>query len=365
MSQGGPGRPASVKITDVAALAGVAPMTVSRVMNTPERVAPDTAARVRAAIEALGYVPNLIAGGLSSRRSRMIAAIVPTIASPMFAEPVQTFTDAMDRAGYHVLLGLSGYADGGEDALIHATLSRRPDGLLLTGGQRSAATRKLLADSGVPVVEIWDKAERHTDMQVGFDHAEVGAAVADFFVAGGHTRFAVIAAGDSRARARRQGFVSRVAHHAGTLVAERATPSPSGIIDGRTAFREIARDLPTPKDGPPNGGSPPGRLAMLCSSDLVAFGVVTEAAILGIPIPGRLAVCGFGDFEISRGSVPAITTVRVDGGEMGRLAAQHLLTRISARTRASAPGTTAQAAAVRDATVQVVVPFHIIERETT
>ena len=63
-----------VKITDVATLAGVAPMTVSRVINTPDRVSPATAAKVRAAIDRLGYVPNLIAGGLSSRKSRMVAA---------------------------------------------------------------------------------------------------------------------------------------------------------------------------------------------------------------------------------------------------------------------------------------------------
>ena len=96
---------ASIKIIDVAAAAGVAPMTVSRVLNSPGNVSAATAARVREAIESLGYVPNLIAGGLSSRRSRMIAAIVPTIANPMFSDPVQAFTDVMNQAGYHVLLG--------------------------------------------------------------------------------------------------------------------------------------------------------------------------------------------------------------------------------------------------------------------
>ena len=85
-------RTAPVKITDVAAAAGVAPMTVSRVINTPDRVSPETTARVRAAIDRLGYVPNLIAGGLSSRKSRMVAAIVPTIAHPMFAGVVQAFS---------------------------------------------------------------------------------------------------------------------------------------------------------------------------------------------------------------------------------------------------------------------------------
>ncbi len=331
---------ASVKITDVAAAAGVAPMTVSRVINTPERVAAETATRVRAAIEALGYVPNMIAGGLSSRRSRMIAAIVPTIASPMFSLPVQTFTSAMGRAGYQVLLGLSSYSDETEDALLAAVLARRPDGLLLTGARHSARTQRLLAGAQVPVVEIWDTAERHTDILVGFDHFELGGAVADFFAERGHTHYAVLAAGDSRAAARRAGFVARVAHHGGILVAEQTLPAPSGIIDGRGALREILPALPE-------------RTAVMTGSDLVAFGVITEARVIGLDVPKRLAVCGFGDFELSRGSVPTITTVRVDGAEMGRLAAEHLLERINAR-----PGTPPIAR-------QTVVPFTIVERDST
>ena len=98
-------------------------------------------------------MPNLIAGGLSSRKSRMIAAILPTIASPMFSAPMATFTDAMSAAGYHVMLALSGYSTLSEDAQIRAVLARRPDGLLLTGAHRSDAIRNLLRNSDLPVVE--------------------------------------------------------------------------------------------------------------------------------------------------------------------------------------------------------------------
>lgn len=327
---------ASVKITDVAALAGVAPMTVSRVLNTPDRVSEPTAARVRAAIEQLGYMPNLIAGGLSSRRSRMIAAIVPTIASPMFNAPVQSFTDAMGQAGYHVMLALSGYSADSEDAQIRAVLARRPDGLLLTGAHRSPAIARLLAESRLPVVEIWDTAAEPTDVLVGFDHHEVGAAVADFFVGLGHTHFAAMPAGDPRAAERCRGFVERVAHHGLTQVAERILPAPSGIEDGRQGLRDILPCLPA-------------RTAVFCSSDLVAFGVLTEARVRGIAVPAQLAVCGFGDFEISRSGAPSFTTVRVDGVEIGRIAAEQLLERIQGAT---SPG-------------RVLVPFQILAREST
>jgi LacI family gluconate utilization system Gnt-I transcriptional repressor len=328
---------ASVKITDVAAAAGVAPMTVSRVLNTPERVSAMTAARVREAIERLGYVPNLIAGGLSSRRSRMIAAIVPTIASPMFSAPVQAFTDVMNQAGYHVLLGLSGYGGGEpERDLIRAVLTRRPDGLLLTGAVHPPAVARLLHDAGVPVVEIWDAAASPTDMLVGFDHAEVGAAVADFFADDGHTRFAVMGANDSRATLRRQGFADGIARRGGTLVAERTLPAPSSIGDGRAALRAM---LPALGE----------RTALFCGSDLVAFGAVTEARVQGIAVPDCLAVCGFGDFELCQESEPPITSVGVDGTAMGRLAAESLLARLAG---GAAPG-------------RVLVPFRILRRATT
>jgi LacI family gluconate utilization system Gnt-I transcriptional repressor len=307
-------------------------MTVSRVMNTPEQVAPETAERVRAAIERLGYVPNLLAGGLSSRRSRIVAAIVPTIASPMFSASVQAFTDLLDAAGYHVVLGLSGYG-GGEEALVAAILGRRPDGLLLTGTLRSPATRRRLAAAGVPVVEIWDLTDEPADMIVGFDHRHVGAAVAAFYLARGYRRFASISADDPRATARRDGFAAGLP--AGSLVFDRRVPAPATIQAGRDAAALI-----------PVGPEP---TALFCSSDLPAAGALIEAAIRGVAVPGQLAVCGFGDFELARALHPAVTTVSVDGAEIGRVAAEALLNRLAGRI---VPRTTS-------------VPFKIVERAST
>jgi LacI family gluconate utilization system Gnt-I transcriptional repressor len=303
------------------------------VMNSPEQVAPETAERVRAAIERLGYVPNLLAGGLSSRRSRIVAAIVPTIASPMFSASVQAFTDALDAAGYHVVLGLSGYG-AGEEALIAAILGRRPDGLLLTGAERSPATRRRLAMAGVPVVEIWDLTENPTDMIVGFDHRAVGAAVATYFLDRGYRRFAIIAADDPRANARREGFTAGLPP--GAPVFDRRVSAPAFIQGGRDAMVDIPL-------------SPHEPTALFCSSDLPAAGAVIEAALRGIAVPGQLAVCGFGDFELAAALTPSVTTVSVDGAEIGRVAAAALLGRLAGQVVAR----------------KTVVPFRIVERGST
>jgi LacI family gluconate utilization system Gnt-I transcriptional repressor len=161
--------------------------------------------------------------------------------------------------------------------------------------------------------------------------------VANFFADAGHSEYAAVGALDVRAAKRRQGFVDTVLSRGGTIVAEfNNLSAPSSIADGRAALRAIL-----PKLG--------RRTALFCGSDLVAFGVITEARAQGIAVPERLAVCGFGDFELGRESVPAITTVSVDGAAMGRLAAENLLTRFAG---GKPPG-------------PILVPFRIIARDTS
>ena len=106
----------------------------------------------------MGYVPNLTAGALSSRRSRMIVAIVPTIASPMYAGALQAFTDVMSQAGYHVVLGLGSFDGRDEERLVTALLGRQPEGMLLVGAVQSQAAKRRLAEAAVPVVAIWGDA---------------------------------------------------------------------------------------------------------------------------------------------------------------------------------------------------------------
>ncbi len=333
-----PGKTTPVKITDVAMAAGVAPMTVSRVINTPDRVSPETTARVREAIDRLGYVPNLIAGGLSSRKSRMVAAIVPTIAHPMFASVVQAFSDSLRHAGYQVMLSICGYEDTDDEALFRALLGRRPDALLITGSGYSPAAWQMLIEARIPVVEIWDVSTRPIDMLIGFDHVQVGAEVATFFLRKGHDRFAVLAARDSRALMRARGFRETVARAGGAVVLEQVMPAPSTIAAGRQGLRALLPLLDR-------------RCAVFCGSDLMAFGMVTEARVQGVPVPEHLAVCGFGNFELSAMNDPPITTVNLEGAGTGRSAAAFLLRRLAGE-------------GPRDAD-RVQVPFHIIERATS
>jgi LacI family gluconate utilization system Gnt-I transcriptional repressor len=330
------GGPKGLRITDVAAQAGVAPITVSRVFNSPETVAPETLERVRQVVQKLGYVPNRLAGGLSSARSRLIAAIVPTIAHSLFSETIQVFSETMSRAGYQVLLALSGYNDSSEEALLDAVLSRRPEGVLLTGVAHADSLRERLRNVGMPIVETWDMTATPIDMLVGFSHYEIGAAVAEHFLQRKVRAPGLVSANDDRALARRDGFRARLAQAGIHEIAEVLVRPPSSVAAGKAALPMLIEQAPHLD-------------AVFCGSDLLAIGMLGAAKRLGMSVPSRLSICGFGDLEFATETTPQLTTVRVDGTRIGLTAARCLLDRL--------------AGVEKDKVTDV--GFHIIERETT
>jgi LacI family gluconate utilization system Gnt-I transcriptional repressor len=307
--------PKSVTLHDVAREAGVSLITASRAISNPRMVSEKTIARVQQAVEATGYIPNLMAGGLKSRRSLMVAALVPNIAVAQFLPTVKALTDALDAAGYQLILGQTGYDHAREEALLGTMISRRPDGIVVTGLIHSQVSRDRLRRSGIPVVETWDLSDRPVDMAVGFSHVKVGSAVAGFFLGKGWRRLGIATGDDQRASVRREGFVSTVGHDVPTVVVR----APSSLALGRAALTELlAKD--------------PGIEAIYCSSDQLAQGVMVEARARGLRIPQDLAICGFGDADFAAHMDPSLTTVHVDGEAIGTLAARLLLDRCRGQT---------------------------------
>jgi LacI family gluconate utilization system Gnt-I transcriptional repressor len=318
-----PGRAArpgtgGITLSDVARLAGVSAITVSRALNTPAAVSADTLERVLSAIARSGYVPNLVAGGLASNRSRLVAALVPTIAGPVFLETIQALTDTLAEAGCQLMLGQSGYTGLREDALIDAIVGRRPDGIVLTGILHSPIARRKLLASGIPVVETWDLTPTPVDMIVGFSHEKVGRAMADFIHGKGYRHPAIVTADDQRASLRRSGFEQRMHELGAGTIAACVVPAPSSLSNGRAGWIDLrARDRHID--------------VVVCSSDMLAHGVMTEAQAGGLSVPGALAVMGFGDMPFAAHTHPALSTVRVDGAEIGRQAARFILDRVGNR----------------------------------
>jgi LacI family transcriptional regulator, gluconate utilization system Gnt-I transcriptional repressor len=318
---------------DVARAAGVSLITASRALGNPAVVSDKTIARVREAVEVTGYIPNLLAGGLKSRRSLMVAGLVPTISAAQFLPTLQALTETLDAAGYQLILGQSGYDQAREEKLLNTMISRRPDGIVVTGLVRSQAARDQLKRSGIPVVETWDLSERPVDMLVGFSHVKVGSAVAGYFLSKGWKRVAVTTGDDHRATLRRDGFYAAIGHTVPTATVH----APSTLELGRRALADLLEQDPQIE-------------AIYCSSDGLAQGVMVEAQARGLRVPADLVVCGFGDADFAAHMHPSLTTVHVDGQAIGQRAAQLIVERCRG-----------------EATSQPIVDvgFRIIERQST
>ena len=306
---------ASVRLEDVARVAGVTAMTVSRALNRPELVREETRRRVLEAVRSTGYVPNMLAGALASNKSRLVALLLPTIATSIFTDMVQAMMSALAASGYQTLLGLTDYLPEREEQIVQTLLGRRPDAIVLTGTDHTALTRERLVKTRVPIVEIWDLADDPIDMLIGFSHEAVGEAIARHLLQKNYRRFGVVSAGDPRGLRRSRSVIAELERHGVHHVPLEILPAPATPQAGRDGFaRMLEHGLPE---------------VIVCSTDTLAQGILAEAARRGMAVPQQVAVMGFGDLVTAAHVHPALSTVRIDGAAIGKLAAQALLERLA------------------------------------
>ena len=311
-----------VTLDVVAKVAGVSAITVSRAINKPEKVAPKTLEKINRAIAETGYVPNLLAGALASRSSKLIAAIVPSIANLLYAETIRMFSNSCSEAGYQVLLGDSGYPEVLEEELVSAILTRRPDGILLTGVDHSPSCRNLLLSANIPIVETWDITPDPLDVVVGFNHQKVGQAVAAFINDKGYDNVGFVTADDTRGVLRRQSAQDALEDFGYRTFHNALVTAPTNMGLGRSGARQLL-----------DSGFASG--VIFCSSDTLAQGVVAELQSRSFRIPQDIAIIGFGDQIFSAHIHPPLTTVHIDRERIGKEAVDALLARLNNRPLAS------------------------------
>ncbi len=314
----------TVKLSDVAALAGVSAATASRALNTPDKVGTELRDRVRAAAAALGYVPDAAARALASRRSRTIGAVVPTLDNPIFATGVQRLESRLNERGYALVVASSDYRADKELHQAINLLERGIEGLMLTGTEHHPSLHALLETRGVPHVNTWVDAGDAVHPCIGFDNVEAAVRLTNFLLDLGHARFAMIAGiaeGNDRAAARIVGVREALARRGLRLDVDRLIEEPYSVGAGRDGLRAVL------------AGAPEARpTAVICGNDLLAYGAVFEAAAMDLDVPGDLSVVGFDDAELSSHIPPGLTTMHVPSGEMGALAADYLVNRIEGKT---------------------------------
>lgn len=302
-------------MADVARLAGVSTMTVSRALKPDGIVSPEARAKVIAAVEALGYVLDLSAGGLSSKKTGFVAAIVPSLNNSNFSDTARGITDGLVGSGLQLLLGYTEYSTDQEETLIESMLRRRPEGVILTGGNHTARARRLLERAGVPIVETWDLPPDPIDRVVGFSNGEAMELLVKVLINKGYRRFGYIGGTTDRdARgSQRQVGVQRCLEKNGldpSRVISFGVP-PISVQQGGEAIVGLLKRWPDTE-------------VVLCVSDLSAFGALMECHRRGIKVPDDVAIAGFGNYEVGAFSHPRLTTLDVECYTIGRLAAESL-----------------------------------------
>lgn len=328
-----------MSVRKVAELAGVAPMTVSRVINTPDKVKAATRERVQRAIERLGYVPDLAASTLSSKRSRIVSILVPTLGNPMFSQVIQGLADVLRAADYHLIIGDTRYSAKIESSLVLEMLGRRPEAIVLTGPVHDERTRKALIRARITVVQIWDLVPGNViDCAIGFDNYAAAVALMQHLIGRGYRRIGFMAiVGDERAKERQTAFRNVLAQHRLEPTFESLPARFDPAYDPTDEFiRRIEQNPETD--------------AVFCASDMLAHLAVFACQRQGWAIPGRIALAGFGDLPHSAKIVPSLTSIRINQYEIGRRAGEIIMQ----RARGQKPR-----ALLQD------LGFEIVEREST
>ncbi|MDF7760630.1 LacI family DNA-binding transcriptional regulator [Kosakonia cowanii] len=322
-------------LDDVARAAGLSSMTVSRALNTPDQVRPETVKKVLAAVKATGYIPNALAGGLASRRSKLVAVLVPHLNDPLFADTLQAMEAIFAQRGYQMLLCSTGYTPQRETELVSSLMSRRPDGIVLSGIHHGNDLKKMIFNASLPVVETWDITPTPIDMLVGFSHEKAGQATAEYLLGKGYRRPGLLWTRERTATQRKSGVYEGLARHGITDAPCVESALPARVADGRSGAAHLLETAELD--------------VIICASDTLAQGAIGELHARGLRVPQDVAVVGFGDLDFAAANVPAITTVTLDRHAIGAQAATLLADRIEGD---------------REGGQIIDIGFHITERES-
>lgn len=317
----GPIRKAA-KLADVARIARVSTATVSRALTQPGKVKAATAARIREAVQALGYVAHGAARALASRRTRTIGAVIPTLDNAIFAHTAHGLQKTLDDAGYTLLLGSHEFDAEVEARVTRALIERGVDGLVLLGTTHHPSVFQMIEMHQIPYVLTWalDTAGRHPC--IGFDNRAAAVRIARYLLDIGHRDFAMISGvthGNERAAERLDGVRQALAARGIALPPGRVVEKPYTLAAGREGLREVMRGSPRPT-------------AVVCGNDVLAIGALSECHAQGFIVPRDVSVTGFDDLEMAAVVTPALTTVHFPTADLGTYAARHLLARLTGKS---------------------------------
>jgi LacI family transcriptional regulator len=310
---------------DVASLAGVAVGTVSNVLNHPDLVRPLTRARVEAAMEELGFIPNGSARQLRAGRSRCLGLVVLDVTNPFFTEVARGVEDYAQAAGYAVILCNSDEADDKERRYLRVLEEQRVRGILITPVHGRAPELRRIRDRGTPVV-LLDRPGSAGQCSVAVDDRRGGEIAVSHLLELGHRRIALVngPVAIRQCADRRRGAL-RAVERAGLDPAAVLTEVTVPAMNARAGAAAADELLSVVRSGAGRAGPGRGPTAVFCTNDMLALGLLRRLGQAGVAVPGDLAVVGYDDIEFAADAAVPLTSVRQPKYQLGRAAAELLL----------------------------------------
>jgi DNA-binding LacI/PurR family transcriptional regulator len=307
-----------VTLADVAQLAGVGSMTVSRALRTPEQVSDKLREKIEEAVSQLGYLPNQAASSLASASSNTIAMIVPSLSEAGCAEMFAGLQKVLQPAGYQIMLAESQHRIEREEKLLETLLSYNLAAAILLSVEHSANVRQWLDNLTIPVLEIGALTNSPIDMNIGIDYVEAMFQLTQTVVAKGYQNIGMLCANQEQ-------WIFQEHLQGWRKAMLKAHMSPHRVINAAepASFSTGAQQLPEFLLAWPEID------ALVCVSDDLACGALYECQRRRIKVPDELAVVGFGNADVSKVCQPPLTTIAIPHKEIGVRAAQALLARIN------------------------------------
>jgi len=305
-----------VTALDVAEQAGVSRSAVSRVFTPGASVSKRTADKVRQAADALGYRPNVLARSLITGRSRIIGLVVAYLENQFYPEAIERLSRSLQERGYHVLVFMASNSGAEADEVMEELLDYQVDGIIVASvGMSNDLTQRCEA-AGIPIV-LFNRAQDDDRLSaVTSDNYHGGRKLAEFLVAGGHSRIAHIAGWDgaSTQRDREAGFVAGLKNAGQTLAARAA--ADFNFDKAKT----VARAMFQAKDRPD---------AVFVANDHMAFAVMDVLRYeLALSVPDDVSVVGYDDVTLSAWPSYDLTTVRQPACRMVAATVEILMDRL-------------------------------------
>src|ERR1700712_2633001 len=187
-------KPVRIRLTEVAKLAGISPITASRFFTNPEALSIGKRVRVESAARELGYMPNLAARALASQRTEVIGVLIPSLTNNVFSDVLRGIYDASEGSRYSIQLANTRYSILQEEKLLRLFQAQKPAGLIVTGIDQTAESRAVMEAMNCPIAQIMGIGPDPVDMMVGFSHYDAAFAAVSHLLSQGFQRIGFIGA---------------------------------------------------------------------------------------------------------------------------------------------------------------------------